>query len=79
MEQLVEDLRACAQPLAAPVYRGSYPGLLKHLFDLIDLNALVNTPVQGGTADGMKLAINIAAMLLASARPMASITLRKTP
>ncbi len=31
--------------VAAPVYRGSYPGLLKHLFDLIDLNALVNTPV----------------------------------
>ena len=31
--------------VAAPVFRGSYPGLLKHLFDLIDLNALVNTPV----------------------------------
>ncbi|AZC27714.1 FMN reductase [Pseudomonas sessilinigenes] len=31
--------------VAAPVYRGSYPGLLKHLFDLIDLNALVDTPV----------------------------------
>lgn len=31
--------------VAAPVYRGSYPGLLKHLFDLIDLNALINTPV----------------------------------
>ncbi|WP_085683662.1 MULTISPECIES: FMN reductase [unclassified Pseudomonas] len=31
--------------VAAPVYRGSYPGLLKHLFDLIDLNALIDTPV----------------------------------
>ena len=31
--------------VATPVYRGSYPGLLKHLFDLVDLNALVNTPV----------------------------------
>ncbi len=30
--------------VAAPVYRGSYPGLLKHLFDLVDLNALINTP-----------------------------------
>ena len=38
---------------ASPVYRGSYPGLLKHLFDLIDLNALIDTPVllaaTGGT------------------------------
>lgn len=31
--------------VAAPVFRGSYPGLLKHLFDLVDLNALINTPV----------------------------------
>nr|CAA90940.1 alginate lyase [Pseudomonas aeruginosa] len=31
--------------VASPVYRGSYPGLLKHLFDLIDLNALIDTPV----------------------------------
>lgn len=31
--------------VAAPVYRGSYPGLLKHLFDLIDVNALIDTPV----------------------------------
>ncbi|MBM7124459.1 FMN reductase [Dyella flava] len=30
---------------AAPVYRGSYPGLFKHLFDLIDTDALVNVPV----------------------------------
>ncbi len=31
--------------VASPVYRGSYPGLLKHLFDLVDLNALTDTPV----------------------------------
>ncbi|MBV4457504.1 FMN reductase [Pseudomonas sp. COR58] len=31
--------------VATPVYRGAYPGLLKHLFDLIDLNALIDTPV----------------------------------
>lgn len=31
--------------VAAPVYRGSYPGQFKHLFDLIDLNALIDTPV----------------------------------
>ena len=30
---------------AAPVYRGSYPGLFKHLFDLIEQQALVDTPV----------------------------------
>lgn len=31
--------------VAAPVYRGSYPGQFKHLFDLIDMHALVDTPV----------------------------------
>ncbi|HDS1578407.1 TPA: FMN reductase [Stenotrophomonas maltophilia] len=31
--------------VAAPVYRGSYPGLFKHLVDLIELEALVDTPV----------------------------------
>ncbi|PPU42442.1 FMN reductase [Xanthomonas arboricola] len=31
--------------VVAPVYRGSYPGLLKHVFDLIDINALIDTPV----------------------------------
>lgn len=30
---------------ASPVYRGSYTGHFKHLFDLIDLNALIDTPV----------------------------------
>jgi FMN reductase len=31
--------------VATPVYRGSYPGLLKHLFDLVDINALIDTPI----------------------------------
>lgn len=31
--------------VASPVYRGSLPGLLKHLFDLIDQEALVDIPV----------------------------------
>jgi FMN reductase len=31
--------------VAAPVYRGSYPGLFKHLVDFIGLDALVDTPV----------------------------------
>jgi FMN reductase len=35
--------------VAAPVYRGSYPGLLKHLFDLIDLNALIDSFFQALT------------------------------
>ncbi len=31
--------------VATPVYRGSYPGLFKHLVDFIELEALVDTPV----------------------------------
>lgn len=30
---------------AAPVYRGSYPGHFKHLFDLVGMEALIDTPV----------------------------------
>jgi len=30
---------------ATPVYRGSYAGHFKHLFDLVDQNALIDTPV----------------------------------
>ncbi|MFT4198492.1 MAG: FMN reductase [Pseudoxanthomonas sp.] len=30
---------------AVPVFRGSYPGLFKHLFDLVEVEALVDTPV----------------------------------
>ena len=31
--------------VAAPVYRGAYPGQFKHLFDLIGQDALIGTPV----------------------------------
>ncbi|MEV1169147.1 NAD(P)H-dependent oxidoreductase [Nonomuraea sp. NPDC049784] len=30
---------------AAPVFRGTYPGMFKHFFDLVDQYALVNKPV----------------------------------
>jgi FMN reductase len=30
---------------ATPVYRGSYTGHFKHLFDLVEQNALIDTPV----------------------------------
>lgn len=30
---------------AAPVYRATYPGMFKHLFDLVDQYALANKPV----------------------------------
>lgn len=40
--------------VGAPVFRGSVPGLFKHLFDLIDMHALTGTPVllaaTGGSA-----------------------------
>lgn len=31
--------------VACPVFRGSYPGLFKHLFDLVEQDALVDLPV----------------------------------
>lgn len=31
--------------VATPVYRGSYTGLFKHLFDLVDHEALIDVPV----------------------------------
>jgi FMN reductase len=30
---------------AVPVYRGSYPGMFKHFFDLVDQYALANKPI----------------------------------
>src|SRR4051812_32848402 len=35
-----------------PVYKGSYAGHFKHLFDLVDADALVGTPVALGAAGG---------------------------
>ena len=31
--------------VASPVYKASYTGLLKHLFDLLDMNALRGRPI----------------------------------
>ena len=48
-ETVEHELRAIESAdlliVAAPVYRGSYPGQFKHLFDLIGQDALVGTPV----------------------------------
>jgi FMN reductase len=48
-ETVEHELRAIESAdllvVATPVYRGTYPGQFKHLFDLIDQNALIDTPV----------------------------------
>ena len=49
--ELAEDVEAQLRAIeeadllivASPVYRGSYPGQLKHLFDLIGQDALIDT------------------------------------
>jgi FMN reductase len=44
--QAIEDIeQADFLIVGAPVFRASLPGLLKHLFDLIDLDALQGKPV----------------------------------
>jgi FMN reductase, MsuE subfamily len=46
--------------VAAPVYKGSYPGLFKHLFDLLDPTALAGKPVLlAATGGGDKHALVI--------------------
>ncbi|MDT3449284.1 FMN reductase [Stenotrophomonas maltophilia] len=46
VEQALQAIEAAGLlVVAAPVYRGSYPGLFKHLVDFIGLEALVDTPV----------------------------------
>lgn len=46
LEQTLQEIESAdLLVVASPVYRGSYPGLLKHLFDLVDMNALIDTPV----------------------------------
>lgn len=37
---------------ATPVYKGSYPGLFKHLIDFVDPEALVHKPVQLAASGG---------------------------
>jgi FMN reductase len=45
-EYLVRAIeRADALIVGTPVYKGSYTGLFKHLFDFVDPKALENTPV----------------------------------
>ncbi len=43
--ELVRVEQADVLVVATPVYRGAYTGLFKHFFDLIDQDALVDTPV----------------------------------
>jgi FMN reductase len=37
--------QADALIVSTPVYKGSYPGLFKHLIDFVDMQALTGTPV----------------------------------
>jgi FMN reductase len=45
-------LDADALVLASPVYKGSYAGLFKHLFDLLEPRSLVGKPVLLGAVGG---------------------------
>lgn len=38
--------------IATPVYKGSYPGLFKHLIDFIEPDALVNRPILTAASGG---------------------------
>ncbi|UYN99130.1 MAG: NAD(P)H-dependent oxidoreductase [Devosia sp.] len=50
--------RADALIVTTPVYKGSYPGLFKHLIDLLDIEALANVPVFiGATGGGQRHAL----------------------
>lgn len=51
--KVVETIeRADALIVTTPVYKGSYPGLFKHLIDLLDVEALANVPVFVGATGG---------------------------
>ena len=53
-------VEADALVVASPVYKGSYPGLFKHLFDLIEPTALAEKPVLlAATGGGDKHALVI--------------------
>lgn len=53
-------LTADALVVATPIYKGSYPGLFKHLVDLLDPAALVNKPVLvAATGGGEKHALAV--------------------
>lgn len=44
-QQLAAVEQADVLVVSSPVFRGSYPGLFKHFFDLIDQDALIDKPV----------------------------------
>ncbi|RUT28828.1 FMN reductase [Arsenicitalea aurantiaca] len=45
---------------ASPVYKGSYTGLFKHFFDLVDMHALAETPVVvAATGGGQRHALMV--------------------
>lgn len=53
-------LSADALIVATPIYKGSYPGLFKHLIDLIDPAALIRKPVLiAATGGGEKHALAV--------------------
>lgn len=53
-------LNAKALVIATPVYKGSYPGLFKHLIDLLDPSALTGKPILlAATGGGEKHALVI--------------------
>ncbi len=59
-EKLDRILAADALVVATPIYKGSYPGLFKHLIDLIDPQALIDRPVLiGATGGGEKHALAV--------------------
>ena len=53
-------LNADALVVGVPVYKGSYPGLFKHLIDLLDVDALKGKPILlAATGGGQKHALVI--------------------
>lgn len=46
--------------VTTPVYKGSYTGIFKHLFDFVDVNALIGRPVViGATGGGQRHALMV--------------------
>ena len=59
-DNLQQVLSADALIVATPIYKGSYPGLFKHLIDLIDPLALIHRPVLlGATGGGTRHALAV--------------------
>lgn len=59
-ERVARILAADALVVAAPVYKGSYPGLFKHLIDLLDPASLSGKPVLlAATGGGEKHALAV--------------------